>query len=59
MERHENDPQETKDAYFATIPMKKWGVPQDVAGAAVYYASDEASFLTGQDVAVNGGRSFG
>lgn len=59
VERHENDPQEAKDEYFATIPAGRWGVPKDVADAAVYYASDEASFLTGQDIAVNGGRSFG
>ncbi len=59
VERHEKDPQAMKDAYRETIPMGRWGVPDDVAGAVVYYASDEASFVTGQFLAINGGRSFG
>ena len=56
-ERHEKDPQEMKDGYLAAIPMKRWGTPEDVAGAAVYYASEEASFVTGQTLCVNGGNS--
>ena len=59
VERHEKDPQVMKDAYFETIPAGRWGVPDDVAGAVVYYASDEASFVTGQFLTINGGRSFG
>ena len=55
VERHENDPQEAKDEYRALIPADRWGVPSDVGGAVVYYASDEASFVTGQTVSVNGG----
>ena len=57
VERHEKDPQEMKDGYLAAIPMKRWGKPADVAAAAVYYASDEASFVTGQTLCVNGGNS--
>ncbi|MCG8586230.1 MAG: 3-oxoacyl-ACP reductase FabG [Pirellulales bacterium] len=57
VERHENDPQEQKDAYLADIPMQRWGAPKDVADAVVYYASDEASFVTGQTLCVNGGNS--
>ena len=56
-ERHANDPQEVKDGYFATIPMQRWGVPDDVAGAAVYYASDEAGFVSGQTLCVNGAKT--
>ena len=59
VERHEKDPQAMKDAYLETIPAGRWGVPDDVAGAVVYYASDEASFVTGQFLTINGGRSFG
>lgn len=36
-------------------PLSRWGTPDDVAGAAVFLASDDAAFLTGQTIAVNGG----
>ena len=36
-------------------PLRRWGKPEDVAGAAVYLASDDAAFLTGQTIMVNGG----
>jgi 3-oxoacyl-[acyl-carrier protein] reductase len=55
VERHEKDPQSEKDAYLSLIPVGRWGVPQDVADAAVYLASDEAGFVTGQTICVNGG----
>jgi len=57
VERHEKDAKEDKDAYLATIPMERWGVPKDVADAVLYYASEEAAFVTGQTLCVNGGRS--
>ena len=57
VQRHENDPQEEKDGYRAKIPANRWGVPQDVADAVLYYASEEASFVTGQTLCVNGGMS--
>ena len=55
VERHENDPQSEKDAYHALIPMGRWGVPEDVAGVVAFLASDAASFITGQNIHVNGG----
>jgi 3-oxoacyl-[acyl-carrier protein] reductase len=55
VERHANDPQSEKDAYLAQIPMGRWGVPEDVAAAVLYFASDEAAFVTGQTLCVNGG----
>ena len=36
-------------------PLRRWGTPEDVAGAALFLASDEAAFLTGQMIMVNGG----
>lgn len=57
VERHENDPQSAKDGYLATIPLGRWGVPDDVGSAVIYLASDEASFITGQLICVNGGNS--
>ena len=38
-----------------STPLGRWGRPEDVAGAAVYLASPEAGFVTGQAINVNGG----
>jgi NAD(P)-dependent dehydrogenase (short-subunit alcohol dehydrogenase family) len=41
---------------FATLqPIQRAGVTDDIANAAVFLASDAASFITGQDLAVDGG----
>jgi 3-oxoacyl-[acyl-carrier protein] reductase len=55
VERHENDPPEAKEAYRRLIPANRWGTPDDVAHAVLYFASEEASFVTGQTLCVNGG----
>lgn len=55
VERHDDDPQELKDGYRALIPLDRWGVPQDLSGAVVFLASDDSSFITGQNLHVNGG----
>jgi 3-oxoacyl-[acyl-carrier protein] reductase len=39
----------------ATIPARRLGTPEDVGAAVVYLASDEASWVTGQTLGVNGG----
>jgi len=36
-------------------PLARWGAPEDVAGVAVFLASAEAAFITGQTLRVNGG----
>ena len=56
-ERHDNDPQEDKDNYLEQIPAGRWGTPEDVGEAVAYFASEEASFITGQTLCVNGGNS--
>ena len=43
------------DALRGRIPMGRLGTPDDVAGAVCFLASDEASYITGQVVSVNGG----
>ena len=55
VERHADDPQDKKDAYLAQIPAGRWGVPDDVAHAVRFFCSEEASFITGQTLYVNGG----
>ena len=45
----------TRRAVAESTPLKRWGRPEDVAGAAVYLASPAADFLTGQTIMVGGG----
>ena len=48
----------SKDAHedwAARIPLKRLGTPEDVAAAVVFLASDEAAYITGHVLAVNGG----
>ena len=44
-----------KELVKSQTPIKKFGVPEDIAWAAVYLASDEAKFMTGQTISPNGG----
>ena len=55
VERHENDPPEQKAAYLATVPAGRWGVPDDLGGIVTLLASDASSFISGQNICVNGG----
>jgi 3-oxoacyl-[acyl-carrier protein] reductase len=50
------DTQELRDKFIATIPLGRLSVPQDIANAALFLASDEAEFLTGICIEVDGGR---
>ncbi len=43
------------EALAKTIPVGRMGTPTDVGALAVYLASDEASWLTGQTIGLNGG----
>ena len=47
--------EEAKKAFLATIPLGRFSTPLDVANACLYLASDEAAYVTGQDLHVNGG----
>ncbi|QDV74761.1 SDR family NAD(P)-dependent oxidoreductase [Botrimarina mediterranea] len=58
VERHEDAPQEAKDEYLALAPMGRFGKPEDVAAAVAYFASDDAKFVTGVSLSVNGGRTI-
>ena len=42
-------------AVAESTPLRRWGTPDDVAGAAVFLASPAAAFLTGQTILVGGG----
>jgi 3-oxoacyl-[acyl-carrier protein] reductase len=45
----------TRHAIADATPLKRWGTPDDVAGAAVFLASPAAAFITGQTILVGGG----
>ena len=47
--------EDVKKAYLEIIPMKKFGLPKDVASAVLFLLSDDAAYITGQVVSVNGG----
>lgn len=50
------DTPENRSAFLATIPLGRLGRPSDVAGAALYLCSDDAEFITGVSLEVDGGR---
>ena len=47
-----------KETILATIPSKRLGTGDEVASAVIYLASDEASYITGQTIHVNGGMAM-
>ena len=50
------DLQETvKENLFEQIPLGRIGKPTDIATAVLYLASDEAGYITGQTLAIDGG----
>jgi glucose 1-dehydrogenase len=50
----EDNPEQAK-ALMAEIPLGRWGKPEEIAGLAVYLASDEASYVTGSTYFIDGG----
>ena len=51
-----NDKQ--REAIMSRVPMGRLGTPQDIAAASVYLASEEAAYVTGQTIHVNGGMAM-
>lgn len=51
----ENIPKEAMDALLTGVPLKRMGRPEEVSAAVVFLASDEASYVTGSTVYVDGG----
>jgi 3-oxoacyl-[acyl-carrier protein] reductase len=48
-------PAELRDRLNSLTPLGRFGTTEEVSGAAVFLASDEASFITGQTLSINGG----
>jgi NAD(P)-dependent dehydrogenase (short-subunit alcohol dehydrogenase family) len=51
----EKDPEAARQRILAHYPLKRFALPQDVANAAIFLASDRACFITGTDLVVDGG----
>ena len=51
-------PQEWTDAIIKGVPMGRMAEPEDIADVALFLASDDSRFVTGQNLAVNGGSAF-
>ncbi|MFN5946455.1 MAG: 3-oxoacyl-[acyl-carrier-protein] reductase [Phycisphaerae bacterium] len=53
-----NLPDQVKEGVTAMMAIKRLGTPEDIAAAVAYVTSDEAGFLTGQTIAVDGGMTM-
>jgi 3-oxoacyl-[acyl-carrier protein] reductase len=48
-------PEKTRELMLAQIPLNRFGAPEEVAHAVAFLASDQAAYITGQVIHVNGG----
>ncbi len=48
-------PEEIQSNYLKLVPLNRFGTPEDVANLALFLASDQASYITGQVITVDGG----
>jgi 3-oxoacyl-[acyl-carrier protein] reductase len=55
----ESVPEDIKTASLDAIPLKRWGTPEEVAHAVAFLASDEAGYITGHILSVDGGMVMG
>ncbi len=51
-------PQELKDFFIEMTPLGRYGEPEDIANAVAFLVSDEASYITGQVLSVDGGMAM-
>ena len=52
-------PEKSREALLAQIPAARYGTPEEVASAVAFLASDEAAYITGQVLHINGGMYMG
>jgi 2-hydroxycyclohexanecarboxyl-CoA dehydrogenase len=53
------NPEKLEEAFRRSIPMGRIGEPEDLPGAILFFASDDAAFITGQVLSVSGGLTMG
>ncbi len=51
-------PEKTREEILQNIPLKRLGTPRDVAGVCMFLASEEADYMTGQTILVDGGMAI-
>ena len=51
--------EEFRKQLLATVPMGRYGKPEEIAAGVAYLASDDASFVTGHNLVIGGGRGMG
>ncbi len=49
------NPEKLREAYRRAVPIGRLGKPEDIPGAVLFFASDDAEFITGQVLSVSGG----
>lgn len=59
VERHADVKEEVRRAYVDSVPVGRLGTREEIAHAVSFFASDDAAFITGQRLVVDGGRSLG
>ncbi len=55
----DNLSEEVRTAFMKSIPLQRMGTAEDIAGVVLFLASDEASYITGQVVSIDGGMFMG
>jgi 3-oxoacyl-[acyl-carrier protein] reductase len=58
VERHTDVSDSERDAYIASVPAGRFGTPAEIAHAVSFFATEQAAFVTGQRLVVDGGRSL-
>jgi NAD(P)-dependent dehydrogenase (short-subunit alcohol dehydrogenase family) len=49
---------EIKDSVLSQVPMRRFGKPEEIAGAMLWLCSDEASYMTGREMIIGGGQTL-
>lgn len=58
-EKIKQDPERVKNIIESTVPMNRFGSPEEIADAAVFLCSERATFITGSVLVIDGGQTVG